>query len=214
MTSEEKMKKKILQWLVEKKDKSNKIIDEKWNIKEEDGIITAQLGNTDIKIKILFKPGFVILTLSTGLETAALEADTRLDLYRKLLLLNYRLQLARITLSGLGDEITIRTDLDLSSLGKEEFNDALTSLLLGVHLLMKEVFEEEEEGDEGEEDEEAEVQKDTGDIMDIIAKTILEGGSKENLVNLLVKKTSLTREEAKKFVDALYRAASPTKPGG
>lgn len=128
----EEWKNKIVEWLKEEKP-SGKIIDEHWEVKINDDVVIAESVKQPVKIGFLFQDNFVRLFITGILPTATMENNERLRIYRLLLLWNNKWNMVKFSLSGDEDEITIAVDLDLISLSKEEFNDALTLALYAMY---------------------------------------------------------------------------------
>ncbi len=128
----EEWKDKIVEWLKEEKP-SGKFIDEHWEVKINDDVVIAESVKQPVKIGFLFQDNFVRLFITGILPTATMENNERLRIYRLLLLWNNKWNMVKFSLSGDEDEITIAVDLDLISLSKEEFNDALTLALYAMY---------------------------------------------------------------------------------
>jgi len=186
----------VLKWLKEGRDDAEDIVDFPWNVKKQsEHVYLAEYPKIPFVLNVVFTEGFVHLIVPFGLETVSLEPSERLKLYHTLLLLNDKINLLKFTLSGFNEEIVLRVDLDRKSLGKEEFNDALTSLLIGVNELVKALG----------------LEKDFArSIFERVALMIIErlqrGATKKDLVKFLVVKVGMKREEAEAFIDEIIKA--------
>ena len=92
---------------------------------------------------------------------------------------------------GREENIGIRVDLDLATLGKEEFDDALGSLMIGAQVLDKLVGEDESDDDGLEK------------IINSIADKLLMGKTKKELIDELMS-YGATKDQA---VDIVEKAA-------
>ncbi len=196
-------KKDILKWFTDEK-KTDMLIDKKWAVQEtEDGnAIFAKLDELPFGIGVEFIDSFAELVLYTNVETATLSKDERLDIYRKLLILNDENHMVKATLTGRNDEIALRTDLDLKSLGREEFNDAVVSIVVGA-VALQEVL-----GIKGE-DEEEEAQRVVQFVLDA-----LQTKTKDEVVKMLMDKTGMKKEDAEEIVKRVQKEWKPKPPEG
>ena len=195
-------KEEILKWFREEKKDSDLLIDKKWIVQEEEGgnAVFAQMDELPFGIGVEFIGDFADLILYSGIETATVSKDERLDLYRKLLILNDENHMVKATLAGRNDEIALRTDLDLKSLGKEEFNDAIVSIIVGAVEIQKIL------GIQGE-DEEEETQR----IIEFVLNA-LQTKSKEEVVQMLIDKTGMEEKDAKEIVDRIQKEWNQKPP--
>lgn len=193
----------ILKWFREEK-KTDMLIDKKWTVQEaEDGkAIFATMDELPFGIGVVFIDSFAELVLYTNVETATMSKDERLDIYRKLLILNDENHMVKATLTGRNDEIALRTDLDLKSLSRSEFNDALVSIVVGA-VALQDVL-----GIKGE-DEEEEAER----IMEFVLNA-LQTKSRDEVVEMLVDKTGMKKEDAEKIVEKIQKEWKPKPPEG
>ncbi len=192
----------ILKWFREEKKGSELLIDKKWMVQESpDGkSIFAQMDELPFGIGVEFIGDFADLILYSGVETATMSKDERLELYRKLLILNDENHMVKATLAGRNDEIALRTDLDLKSLGKDEFNDAIVSIIVGAVEIQKIL------GINGE-DEEEESQR----IIEFVLNA-LQTKSKDEVVKMLIDKTGMEEKDAKEIVDQIQKEWNQKPP--
>ncbi len=194
-------KEDILKWFREEH-KTDLLIDKKWIVQESDDghSIFAKMDELPFGIGVEFIGDFADLILYSGVETATMSKDERLDLYRKLLILNDENHMVKATLAGRNDEIALRTDLDLKSLGKEEFNDALVSIIVGAVEIQKIL------GIKGD-DEEEETQR----IIEFVLNA-LQTKSKDEVVQMLIDKTGMEEKDAKEIVDKIQKEWNQKPP--
>ena len=196
-------KKDIIKWLTESKD-TDLLVDKKWVVQEsEDGrMVFAKLDELPFGIGIEFIDHYAQLILFTGIETATMSKDERLEIYRKLLILNDENHLAKATLAGRNDEIAIRTDLDLKSLSREELNDAIVSIVVGA-VALQDIL-----GIKGD-DEEEEAERIIEFVLDA-----LQTKTKDEVIDMLVEKTGMKKEDAKEIVEKVQKEWKPKPPEG
>lgn len=133
----------IKKWLEEGKEEPETFVDLRWEIlgeeRGEDGrlkvlvashqqvpvrLIVVDLEREGAKMKVLR------LVVETTIKTIDLPPEVKLSLYRFLLESN-KLPLVKFYLFSPSHEVAIATDVDKRLLSKEEFEEALASLLLG-----------------------------------------------------------------------------------
>jgi len=137
MMDKKQWKDKFVKWFEEEIANSDKPLDEHWDVEveeiEDEILIKATSPKTPYSVYVHISKGFASLQIYTGIETAVMEIKERLKIYRTLLLLNGRWRMAKYIIGGDNDEIIIHTDLDLVSLSREEFSDALTATLFALN---------------------------------------------------------------------------------
>lgn len=186
-------KKKVIRWLDEGLKGSEIFTPEAWDIKEVEKnklIINSTALTYNITLRIEDK--FIIVAVYTGIETAILDKDERLKIYRKMLIANDELRLVKLVLHGRNDELVVRTDLDLATLGKVEFFDALISVIIGAERLSKILGLEKGEKEESEE------------LTRALVSLLKEMG-RDRVIDLLVTKGGMSKEEAEALVEMLIK---------
>ena len=124
---------KVLSWLMEGDDNAKDIVDLPWKVDEvEKDIYLAEHPSVPMHLIVMFSENFVHLVVPTSIETGNLSDEEKLEIYRKLLTLNEGVHMMKFSISGENAQIRLRVDLDKSTLGKEEFNNALVALVIGV----------------------------------------------------------------------------------
>ncbi|MFO7991497.1 MAG: hypothetical protein R6U61_04280 [Thermoplasmata archaeon] len=133
-----KFKPKLKGWMKEEDVDSTEVIDDEWEVEEvDDGSLKAKCYRTPFVLYIEHikksesEDGYIKLKLYTNINTAILEPNLKVYLYRKML--KYHADELLIKYSMDSDDVAmeplIGSDLDLTSINKEEFNDALMNLL-------------------------------------------------------------------------------------
>jgi len=138
----------IKEWLVSGEENPKTIVDLRWEILEEtrdkDGRITglrAAHPAVPLRLLILELPlsddkKAIRIVVETNIPTADLPPEEKLILYR--LLLDWaKAGLVKIYIFGLHHEIAVASDLSPKNLTKEEFDDALISILSTVLALAR-----------------------------------------------------------------------------
>lgn len=153
-------------------------------------------------LNVIFMDGFVRLAVPSGIETIAMRLEEKVKVYHTLLILNERMNLLKFTLSGMNDEVTLRVDLDEKSLGKDEFNDALTALLVGMNVLMDSL---------GLTQEFQEI------VFERLALMVFErmqnGASEREIIEFLTKKVGMSKEDAEALLAELKKAVREDERG-
>ena len=180
----------VLKWLEEGYDNARDIVDLPWKVtKKAEGVYLAEYPKIPFVLNVVIDEGFVHLIVPLGVETVALELPERLKVYHTLLMLNNRLNLIKFCITGMNEEITLRVDLDRKTLGKGEFNDALTSLLIGLNQVITALGLEEDF---------------SRAVFERIAMMVLErlekGAKKEEILKFLVTKVGMDPKDAEEFL--------------
>ena len=194
----------VLEWLRAGNDKAEDIVDLPWSVKEmRPGMYVAEHPRMPFSLLVAFSEDFIHLLVPLGLETFSMTKDEKLKVYHTLLRLNDQVNLMKFTLSGMDDDVYLRVDLDKKTLGKEEFNDALTSLLIGLMSAVSELGLEEAFARE---------------IFDRIVGMVLErvdhGASREELMRFLTVKVGMSVEDAKNLLDEVFAAKKEMEEQG
>ncbi len=191
----EKTMEKIIGWMKEDRG-DERYVDLAWEVTriEDTDQFVAGTEGLPFKIVLDFEKYFLKIVLYTEIETATMPNDERLKLFRDLLLINQEHSLMKFFIDndeyGREENIGIRVDLDLATLGKEEFDDALGSLMIGAQVLDNLV---------GKDDDDDGMEK----IIDSIADELLMGKTKKELIDELMS-YGATKDQA---VDIVEKAA-------
>lgn len=186
----------VLEWLKEGVDTAEDIVDLPWAVKElQPNVYVAEHPRMPFSLLVMFSDEFVHLIVPLGLETFSMSKDDKLRVYHALLQLNDQVNLMKFTLAGMDDEVYLRVDLDKKTLGKEEFNDALTSLLIGLlsavsALGLERAFQQE--------------------VLDRIVAMVIErlqkGATREELMRFLIVRVGMPEGDAKSLLDQIFKA--------
>ncbi len=192
----------VLTWLSAGTDNASSLIDLKWNIKKMGGYTV--LENNKIPFDILLyadeqKKNFNLI-VRTGIETATIENQPRLTIYRTLLILNEEIEMVKFMLDGINEEVIAREDFDLSVLTKDILNTGLNTILASFYLMVKALNMEDEFN---------------SSIVERTAMMIKEmanaGKTKDEIKDYLVSSLGLNENDANKLISEILSADSPPK---
>ncbi len=187
---------KVLDWLMSGNDDAADIVDLPWRVdKIEKGVYTAEHPSVPMHLMVIFSEKFVHLIVPTAIETGDMEDAEKLDVYRKLLMLNSRIHMMKFAVDEPNGQIRLMVDLDKATLGKEEFNDALSALTIGVLAGVMALGIEEEF-----------VQKVFARIVSMLVERIQKGESEEQLMEFLTVKVGMDIRDARNLLDAVMNA--------
>ncbi len=184
----------IKKWLTSGTGTKNDILDMVWNVKESGENLIAEHPKLPYTLFIEFHDDFVSLIISTGIETALLDSVQRLDICRKLLILSGGVNFVKFAISGENEEIVLKGEMDLSSLDKKEFSDAIMSMATSLYLMIRELNLEEDFS-----------KRVTEHIIGMVNEKIKEGESRDELLEFLIKKVGLNENDANVILDELIK---------
>ena len=192
----EELEKEVINWLRSGRDDAKDIVDLPWNVREiGPHRYLAEHPKMPFQLLLIFTEDFIRLVVPFGIETISLETADRMKVYRILLKLNDQINLMKFVLSDVNDNVYLRVDLDRKTLGKEEFNDALTALLVGMLTGVSALGLEEE------------FQQELLDrIIGMILERLEKGASRDELMKFLTLKVGMTAEDAKSLLDEVFKA--------
>lgn len=187
---------KFVKWFKEGKEDSETILGIPWDVEmekfEENDVIVASHPKIPYKIGVFVTSEFANLHIDPGITTDAMDLADRMRIYKKLLHINTDLNLLKTGLMGDEDSVVITVDLDLVSVNKQEFNDALTLLIMGATKLIEVL-------DIADEVTEAMMERNAAYIIDKLEK----GETKEMIMLFLTKRVGLETEYAENFVEKI-----------
>ena len=126
---------KIAKWFRDGSENSKTLLGIPWDVEiVQDGehdVIVATHPKIPYKIGVLINPQFASLHIDPGIYTDAMDVAERMKTYKRLLHINTDLNQMKAGLLGNEDQVILTVDLNLVSLSKGEFNDALTLLVMG-----------------------------------------------------------------------------------
>ncbi len=187
---------KVLSWLTEGKDDSPDIVDLPWKVDEiEMGVYYAEYPSVPMRLLVMFSKGFVHLIVPTTIEMEGMSDEEKLQIYETLMWLNDKVHMMKYSIGGENKQIRLRVDLDKSMLGKEEFNNALTALVIGVLVGVKALRIEEEF-----------IQKVLSRIIMMLVYRIENGATEEELMDFLTNTVGMDVRDARDLLDAVLSA--------
>ncbi|ASJ05505.1 DNA-binding protein [Thermococcus barossii] len=196
----------VLEWLRTGREDAADIVDLPWEVKAVDeSMYVAEHPKMPFTLVVMFSDEFVHLVIPTSLETYGMSDEDRLYVYHTLLELNDRIYMMKFSLGRPNDVVNIRVDLDKKTLGKEEFNDALTALAVGLLSGVSALGLEEEF-----------VERIFDRIVVMLLERIQKGYTYEQLIEFLTIKVGLEEKDAKELLDAVLEAVEeePTDEEG
>ncbi len=196
-------KEDVLGWLGGKDESTGNLVDIPWQIKKYENNLVLENEKVPFSIFLVFEQGFVRIFLKTGVETAVLENQQRLAVYRVLLLLNRQLDLVKFMLEGMQEEVITRVDLELSSLTKDELNEGMSMLLSSIYIMVKSLKMEEQF--------QARI---TERMLMMVQDMINSGKSKDEILKYLVDKIGLSKSESENIISQLTGEAKENQSGG
>ena len=196
---------KFSTWLKEGKEDAPNLLDYPWDVdvKEVEGqpdktLIISSHPKIPFNVEIVVGKHFANLVINPVIPTDAMDATERMRIYKKLLHLNTELNLMKAGLVGHDDNPVIQVDLDLESLNKHEFNDALTLLVVGAHNMIKIL---------GLTEEMEQFMLNRFKVM--VAMMLQAGESKENIMDFLTQRGGLDKDSAKVVVEVTQKEMEP-----
>ncbi len=187
---------KVLSWLMEGDDNAKNIVDLPWKVEEiERDIYLAEHPSVPMHLMVMFSENFVHLVVPTSIETGNLSDEEKLEIYRKLLTLNEGVHMMKFSIGGENAQIRLRVDLDKSTLGKDEFNNALVALVIGVLAGVMALGIEEEFA-----------RKVLARIAIMLVDKMEKGATEEELLHFLTVTVGMDIRDAKDFLEQVKSA--------
>jgi len=188
---------KFRNWLEQGREGAEKLLEYPWDVevKEIEGdppkdLIIASHPKIPFNIEVVVGKHFANLVINPIIPTDAMDATERMRIYKKLLHLNTDLNLMKAGLIGYDDNPVIQVDLDLESLNEQEFNDALTLVIVGAHNMIKILGLANEM-------QEFMLQR----YKAIVTSKLTDGETKDTILDFLMNRGGLDRDSAQKIVD-------------
>lgn len=191
------IKEKIISWLATGNDESDKLIDLPWKIKRHGDYLILDHEHVPFKIHMLFLSESVQLYMRTEIETAVIESEARLAIYRTLLILNRQIEHVKFMLAGMNEEITLRVDLQIEEVTKEKIDTGLNLLLTSLYIMANALHIEEEFN-----------QQILQWMFKMIHEFINQGMTKRDIQKILVGKIGINKEDAEEIIGQVYPVAS------
>jgi hypothetical protein len=188
---------KFKQWLEQGEEGAEKLLEYPWDVevKQIEGdtpkdLIIASHPKIPFNIEVVVGTHFANLVINPVIPTDAMDSTERMRIYKKLLHLNTDLNLMKAGLIGYDDNPVIQVDLDLESLNEDEFNDALTLVIVGAHNMIKIL---------GLADEMQEFMLQR--YKALVAQKVQDGETKDKIMDFLVNRGGLDKGSAQTIVD-------------
>ncbi len=192
----------VLGWLSGGDEKSGNLVDVPWKIQQFQKYAILENDKVPFSVYLIFENDIMRIFLKTGIETAVLENQDRLSIYRTLLLLNRQLDLVKFMLDGMNEEVVSRVDLELDALSKNELNVGLSTLLSSLYLMVKALKLEDE------------FQAGVVERMVLMVKDMLkQGKSTDEIKEYLTEKMGLTADQAQSVIDQIVGSQEKKMPG-
>ncbi len=182
----------VIQWLAGGDETSTNLVDIPWKVRDLDKFLVLESDKVPFSLFLSFEEKIVKIFFRTGIETAVLENQPRLAIYRTLLLLNRQIDLVKFMLDGMNEEVVSRVDLELEGLSKMELNEGLNTLLSSIYLMIRALKLEEQF--------QAEV---TQRMVMMVQDMVNQGKSRDDIENYLVAKVGLSKEDAEILLNKL-----------
>ncbi|WP_393970858.1 hypothetical protein OXIME_001100 [Oxyplasma meridianum] len=185
-------KNEIKSWLEKGTDDSKSLVGMKWKIEEGDNYMVLMNEKVPFVIYMAYFDNYLEIFMKTGIETAVMENQPRLAVYRSLLILNRQVDLVKFMIDGMNEEIVLRADFEISSFTREELEDALNILLSSMYVLVRTLKLEDQ------------FNRIISERMFMMVQEMLDQGkSAEDVKNYLVTKVGLSNEDAEQVVNKL-----------
>ncbi|MGC8610096.1 MAG: cyclic nucleotide-binding/CBS domain-containing protein [Thermoplasmata archaeon] len=192
-------KKEIVSWLTSGTEKTDDLLDLQWDVKIYKNEIVAEHPKVPFILHIIINQYTLRLEVYTGIETALLDVVQRLDISRKLLFLNDRITLAKFTIRGINEEIILTSELDLISFSKEELSDSLSGMVTAMFMMVRELKIEEEFNKQL-----------AMRVIMMVRDRMSKGETKDDIINFLINKVGMDRENAEKLYDEIIQQEKGT----
>lgn len=196
-------RKEILEWLSKGGESSGDLVDIPWKVTETENYVVLENDQVPFSILLSFGKSILMLHLRSGIETAVLENQNRLSVYRTLLLLNRQLDLVKFMLDGMNEEVVARVDLDMVSLSKTEFNDGLNTLLSSIYLMVR-ALKLEEQFRAGI----------TQRMIMMVQNLITQGKTKDDIMKFLTSNMGLPKDQAESILKEIMGSRDESNTGG
>lgn len=186
----------VTNWLSEGNDDSEKLIDLPWKIKSHGDYIILDHKHVPFKIHILFMPKSLQMYMRTEIETAVIESEPRLAIYRTLLILNRQIEHVKFMLAGMNEEITLRVDMELEEITKDKIDLSLNLLLTSLYIMANALHIEEEFN-----------QQILQWMFKMISDFVRQGKTKKDIEKILVGKIGINKDDAEEIISQVYPVA-------
>ncbi|KJE49271.1 MULTISPECIES: hypothetical protein [Acidiplasma] len=189
-------KDEVLSWFQNGDDNAQKLIDLKWKVSQVGPYTVLQNDKIPFTMFLTFNDDNTLnLLIRTGIETATIDNQERLTVYRVLLILNKRVEMVKFMLDGINEEVVAREDMVTDTLTKDEINAGLNAILTAFYLMVQALHLEDQFNSQ------------------IIERTYMmiknmadEGKSRDEIKDYLKKTIGLRDEDAEKLISEVLDA--------
>ncbi|MCL4327145.1 MAG: hypothetical protein M1149_02415 [Candidatus Thermoplasmatota archaeon] len=192
MVNVENLKQTVLKWLSNGKEDAKTLVDLQWKLKWDRWHLILENEKIPFSFLIGFHEEALHVTLETDVETAVMDTQQRLAIYRVLLILNQRIDLAKFMLFGINEEVIVRVDLATDSLSREELNLSLNILLSSLYLMVNTLHLEEEMQNLVRER-----------MLMMIQDLISQGKSRDDILQFMTKNLGINAQDAERILDQI-----------
>lgn len=196
-------KEEVLSWLGAKDETSGNLVDIPWEIKRYNNHFVLENEKIPFSIFLKFDHEVVRVFLRTGVETAVMESEARLAIYRVLLILNRQIDLVKFMLEGIHEEVISRVDLELDELSKNELNEGLNLLLSSIYLMVRTLNLEEQFQT-----------RITERMLLMVQEMVRSGKTKEDIEKYLIEKIGLTKAESDSILTQIMGSQDENESSG
>ncbi len=196
-------KEEVLSWLGGKDETSGNLVDIPWDIKRYNNHLVLENDKIPFSIFLKFDQGVARVFLRTGVETAVMDNESRLGIYRVLLILNRQIDLVKFMLEGIHEEVISRVDLELDTLSKNELNEGLNLLLSSIYLMVRTLNLEEQFQT-----------RITERMLLMVQEMIRSGKTKEDIEKYLIEKIGLTKAESDSILTQILGSQDENESSG
>ncbi|MEM0139520.1 MAG: hypothetical protein QXZ44_02780 [Ferroplasma sp.] len=192
----------VIKWMQDASGKTSSLVDLQWKISKEGDYTVLQNDQIPFALLMLFDndKDTINLIVRTGIETATIENQPRLSIYRTLLILNQKIELVKFMLDGINEEVVAREDVPLSTLTRDQLNVCLNTILASFYLLVKALNLEDQFNSK------------IIERTEMIVKEMAEAGkSRDDIKNYLVTQVGLSPSDSDKLISEILDAGAPPK---
>ncbi|SMD30924.1 hypothetical protein [Picrophilus oshimae] len=192
-------KSEIMEWFKNGSDDAKNLIDLKWNAVDTGNYVILQSDKIPFALFMSSNnDGTISLIVRTGIETATIDNNERLKIYRILLILNRRVELVKFMLDGINEEVVSRVDFTDQNLTKDVMNIGLNTILSAFYLMVQALNLQEEFNEQ------------IIERMAMLIKSMFENGkSRDEIKEYLVKTTGIRDEDAERLISEVLDSNKP-----
>ena len=188
----------IEKWLKKGSDDAKKIIDLPWNVtrsENENGInLFASYPRFPFTLLFRIDNYNTVVVLDMGFPTDSLDVQERLDIYRKLLLLNGEIPYSKFSLVGDDLNVVIVSEIETSKVDHDMLNDRIEAILNSAYKMAQALNLQEELQ-----------QIMLENIVATVKEKIEKGSNRKDVMEYLMTKLKISPEVAKKIVDEVEK---------